>query len=324
MSRDDQQSQRKVRHSRISLVGVALILWGGLVLFANESMPCPSFELASDPAKITDDELPEISGVAASRDQPGILWVHNDSGDDAMVYAIDLQGQLLAEVQLVDVNGGSIDAVDCEDMALGPGPDGAPSLYLADIGDNAAKREMVRLYFFPEPQIEIREDGRVVKMTAKCNVIEAVYPDGSRDAETLLVDPITADVVIVSKDAIHARAYRVPILDGGMVTLEFLVELPWGLMTGGDISSDGMRVLLRGYWNAEMWTRSSEGDWWSLLAMSGCPATLAIEQQGEAIGFSADGLGYFTISEGVQPFLYSYRILSAEPTDLSAVRRPVG
>jgi hypothetical protein len=35
----------------------------------------------------------ESSGVAASRRHPGILWTHNDAGDDAVLYATNLGGE---------------------------------------------------------------------------------------------------------------------------------------------------------------------------------------------------------------------------------------
>lgn len=264
--------------------------------------PCPTYERVPDGAMIVDERLTEISGLVASRSQPGILWVHNDSGDDAVVYAIDLDGRTVAEVRLI-----GIDAVDCEDIALGTGPSDGDYLYLADIGDNAGARETICIYRLPEPQIEIRENGQIVQLSVECDVIEAVYPDSPRDAETLLVDPISGDVVIVSKDFIHARAYCVPVGAAGIATLEFLIELPWGFMTGGDISPDGSSILLRGYWNAEIWPRSIEGDWWTTLGFPGCPVPLALESQGEAIGFSGDGTGYFTVSEGSCPTLNIYR-----------------
>src|SRR2546430_17398958 len=34
----------------------------------------------------------ESSGIAVSRAHSGVLWTHNDSGDDAYVYATDLAG----------------------------------------------------------------------------------------------------------------------------------------------------------------------------------------------------------------------------------------
>jgi hypothetical protein len=302
----------KVRHRWVCLLGIAIVLLHGLPLaaFADEQTSCPDYERASDSVTIVDERLSEISGLVASRNQPGILWVHNDSGDEAAVYAIDLQGRTVAEVRLI-----GIDAVDCEDIALGPGPDGDDCLYLADIGDNAAARETICIYRFPEPQIEIREEGQIVQLSVECDVIEAAYPDGPRDAEALLVDPITGDVIVASKDFIHARAYHVPAAVDGAATLEFLLELPWGFMTGGDISSDGTSILLRGYWNAEIWSRSTESDWWIALAVPGCPVPLTQEPQGEAIGFSANGTGYVTISEGIQPPLYLYRALPSDSSD---------
>lgn len=297
----------KVRHCRAWPLGIAaaVICCVSLVARVDEPVtPCPAYEQVSDGGMIIDERLTEISGLVASRSQPGILWVHNDSGDEAAVYAIDPQGRTLAKILLIGV-----DVVDCEDIAFGPGSDGGDCLYLADIGDNAAVRETVSIYRFPEPQIEIREDGQFVQFAVECDVIELVYPDGPRDAETLLIDPISGDVVIVSKDFIQARAYRVPVGSVGIVALEFLVELPWGFMTGGDISSDGSSILLRGYWNVEIWPRSPEGDWWVALASPGCPMPLALETQGEAIGFVSDGTGYLTVSEGFQPTLSLYREL---------------
>ncbi len=315
MGQDDQQFERVGKHCFTILFGIGIALLTGSAAHADQSMPCPGTEQVDNAGTVTEKRLSEISGLVASRKQPGILWVHNDSGDRAIIYAINLQGRLVAEIQLIDDDGNNVVALDCEDIALAPGTDNDDVLYLADIGDNPRSRETVRIYQLAEPQIIDMPDDHVVRKTAVCDVIKVSYPDGPRDAETLLVDPISGDIVIVSKDFIHARVYRIPSGPDDVITLEFLTQMSWGFMTGGDISSDGSSILLRGYWNAQMWPRSSEGDWWTLLAVSGCPVALAVESQGEAIGFSADGLGYFTISEGTQPSLYSYRILSESIAD---------
>ena len=308
------QQANQVKHCQIWL-GVLLLFALGISVFADESVPCPSYGRPSSIATIADDRLTEISGLVSGQSQPGILWVHNDSGDAAVVYAIDLEGQLLVKVQLVSSDGSKINAVDCEDIALGSGPSGGDFLYLADIGDNTSSRESIRIYRFREPTFNADANGRVVQVTVECDVMEAVYPDSARDAETLLVDPISGDLVIVSKDFIHARAYRMSDTIGEASTLEFLVELPWGFMTGGDISPDGSNILLRGYWNAEIWSRSAGTNWWMMLALPGCPAPLALESQGEAIGFRESGTGYLTVSEGYQPMLHSYRLELDEPAD---------
>src|SRR6185503_14763457 len=80
-------------------------------------------------------ELDEISGMSQSRGNPNIFWVHNDSGDQARVYAVNRKGVLVGTYLL---DGAS--AVDWEDMAMGPAPGGRSYLYLADIGDNSARR----------------------------------------------------------------------------------------------------------------------------------------------------------------------------------------
>jgi hypothetical protein len=309
----NQQVATKVRHGQIALLALALVWLVGLAVLAEEATSCPETERVTDSRTIADETLSEISGLVASRSQPGILWVHNDSGDGAVVYAIDFDGQLLARVQLLRSDGSKIDAVDCEDIALGPGPSDGDFLFLADIGDNAGSRETIRIYRFSEPHVTVEANGHVADMAAECDVIEAAYPDRPRDAEALLVDPLSGEVVIVSKDFINARAYRVPNRLEGIATLEFLVELARGFITGGDISGDGLSIVLRGYWNAEIWTRSPGANWWESLGMPGCPASLAIEPQGEAIGFSDSGQGYLTVSEGVQPMLHLYRLGLDEP-----------
>src|SRR4051812_20403333 len=44
---------------------------------------------------IADLDITEASGIAASKCQPGIFWTHNDSGDDAFIYAINATGDNL-------------------------------------------------------------------------------------------------------------------------------------------------------------------------------------------------------------------------------------
>src|SRR5260221_9441164 len=85
--------------------------------------------------------LPETSGIVDSRANANTFWVHNDSGDSARFYAINHQGTLLGTFPL----GGNPPnpppaALDWEDIAIGPKPDGGNYLYLGDIGDNDSVR----------------------------------------------------------------------------------------------------------------------------------------------------------------------------------------
>ena len=98
----------------------------------------------------------ESSGIAASRAHPGVLWTHNDSRDDAYVYATDLAG---ADRGVVRIRGAR--AVDWEDIALGPCPtQRAACLYIADTGDNAMARKSVVIYAMTSP---VPQTGRAVR-----------------------------------------------------------------------------------------------------------------------------------------------------------------
>jgi len=79
---------------------------------------------------VADSSLTELSGLAASRHHPGVLWAHNDSGHAAVLFALGLDGANRGEFPLV-----GIAETDTEDIALVDG-----TVYLADIGDNDQRR----------------------------------------------------------------------------------------------------------------------------------------------------------------------------------------
>lgn len=141
-------------------------------------------------------DLPEASGVAASRRTPGVFWAHNDSAD-AMVFALDRQGSVRGRVRIA---GAQVD--DWEDVAVGPCAHNS-CLYVADIGDNSGRRSHVTLYRTPEPAASDTA-------TAPAEVFHATYPDGAHDAEALFVTG-DSDVFILTKgDPGPVALYRFP------------------------------------------------------------------------------------------------------------------
>lgn len=145
-----------------------------------------------------------------------------------------------------------------------------------------------------------------------------MYPGGPRDAETLLVDPFTKDLYVLSKRDQFVHVYRAAFPQNTALidTLELLGQLPRqqvGILeqlVGGDISPDGKEVLLKSYVRVFYWRRANEKT--SLLDLLQTePQVLNYhpEPQGEAIGFAVDGSGYFTLSEeqsNIEPHLYFY------------------
>ena len=266
---------------------------------------------AADPEVVftfADPRIDESSGLA-SASRSDALFTHNDSGDDARFFAVGPDGATRTVYVLPGVQ-----ARDWEDMARSPDEQGRSSLWLADIGDNDGRRDNgVLVHRVPEP----------VPGTAKSITTEAPtsfrlrYPDGPRDAETLLVHPRTGRLLVVSKPLTGgAGVYAAPAgLDPSgpnLLTRVGQVDLdptgtPGGpsgigrlgqvLVTAGDIAPDGTRVALRTYTDLYEWTVEGddvEGAFAATPTVTPLPAT----RQGEGLAYSADGKSLFISSEG--------------------------
>ena len=152
-----------------------------------------------------------------------VLWAHNDSGDTARIFAIDLTGALRATVD-VDV----AKAIDWEDIAA----DGT-TLYVADIGDNQRARTEIFVYRVTEPAL--------TATSADAEKITLRYPDGAHDAEALMVDPVGKQLVVVTKEAAGtSHVYTTPLAAPGPLQEQTTLSLGIGqLVTAGDIERDG-------------------------------------------------------------------------------------
>jgi hypothetical protein len=281
---------------------------------------CPEFEPAVSGGTVEEALLLEASGMSASRWMQGVLWVHNDSGASATLFAMGTDGTAIATANLVGATN-----VDWEDLALGPGPDPEVDyLYVGDIGDNSAARSSITIYRVPEPHLETQlgEGGVELIDVAGVVALDVSYPDGARDAETLLADPVTGDLYIVSKDLGGAsRVYRhaFPQAEDQVVVLEAVMDLPFegGLFeraaTAGDISAAGDEIAIRTYFKNFLWLREPGQSIASALAGERCEIALAIEPQGETLAFAADGGSYFTVSENAAQPVYEYVRSVPEP-----------
>ena len=244
--------------------------------------------------------LTEMSGCAASRVNDGIFWMHNDGGHAAGFYAVNQSGVSKGFYSLTNGTNN-----DTEDIAVGPGPvPGQSYIYLGDIGDNGAARSNLQVYRLPEPKIGFSSTNVTAeKFTFK-------YPDGPRDAETLMVDPVTSDVYVVSKRetaSVGNRVYRfkAPLTNGATYTGEEVARVHIQWLTGGDISADGSRILIRTLTQSYLWLRNPGESIGAALSRAPVEVPTASETQGEAICWDATGTDYYTSSEGSnQPFYY--------------------
>ena len=252
---------------------------------------CDHYERIEVIGEVENPGLTEISGIVAGRADPEVLWVHNDSQDGPYLYAIDRSGASIAQFEL----GGAF-AFDWEDMAAGPGPDGAGSyLYVGDIGDNFEIRGgSVTVYRVAEPSA-----GDASGVLTDVAAIDLQYPDDSPNSEALFVDPVDGWLYLVTRDTETTRVFRAdPGVDaGGPQTLELVATLDLGHeITGADISADGSVIALRGEEHVRLFHRTPGSTVTDALSLDPCSAPSPDEIQGEALGFLADG-SYVTTSE---------------------------
>ena len=294
-----------------SLLGaIVLAGCGSPVLLAT----CSKRLVASQSPPIADSALTEISGIAASRVTPGVLWVHNDSGDTARIFALDQQGVTRATLTLSGAT-----ANDWEDIAIGPGPVAATSyIYAGDIGDNNSVRSEIVVYRVAEPVVDTA--ANISGSISGVDAIRLRYPDGAHNAESLVVDPITKDLVIITKSMSGGaqKAYRVSgsTAPGVLTTMEYLATVTtssnfFGAITGADISPSGLQLAVRTYGGVVISARQSVSTPLATFIGGGtgivtCPAPGPAENQGEAIGFNAAGRGFTTVSEGVGAVLHRF------------------
>lgn len=279
---------------------------------------CSGYRAAGSLGDVPSSALDEISGVVASRKNRDVLWVHNDSGGAAEVYAILVSTtaapKLVATVSLTGAKN-----VDWEDVALGPSPLGAGDfLYVGDIGDNitsSKRRSSIQIYRVPEPILDTSQvDQRLSIGAAQVERIELVYPEGKPyDSEALFVDPQGGEIFLISKNlAGPSYLYSAgavaappaspitlrPLLgcDGTPRPLSFTGGSP--IVTGADIAPSGRGILVRAYSGVFLWERGDSESVADAFTKTACQLPSANEQQGEAVSFSADGRGYYTIGEG--------------------------
>jgi hypothetical protein len=266
-----------------------------------ENSKVDSIFLAGIPqGKLANPLLEEVSGLVASQRYPNRLYVHTDSGGEAAVFVLDTLGNELGRLDLSGLKNR-----DWEDIAIGLGPNGSSYIYIAEIGDNEAKHEEIYLYRFAEPELLQPIPSDAIEQ------VKLQFPGGPKDAETLLADPITGTLFIVSKREPKNALYQISAtaFERGSATLEKVHEFEFNSSVAGDISKDGSQILIKTYLAVFYWKRTDKQSLVEALKAPPVRLPYVPEPQGEAIGFNFKGDGYFTLSEkrnGVIPTLYRY------------------
>lgn len=279
----------KVYHSTINTLGIAVCVF---VVLSPTPLFAQRFNERTDRGELSSDSLTEASGIAASQRNPRFLYIHNDSGDDSRVFIANEFAQIVGSLKLLNATNR-----DWEDIAVGPGPEiGKTYVYVGDIGDNSALYPNKKIYRFEEPVFDT-SNGYFTNTITEIDSIVFTLSDTTRDAETLMIDPQTRDIYVVTKREDSVRVYVLPFPQSRSMVAEFVLQLPFSSAVAGDISPTGNEILIKNYATVFYFRRESGVSIKSALATIPRVAPYQLEPQGEAICFDHKGDGFYTTSE---------------------------
>ncbi len=273
--------------------------------------------------------LNEASGLAASRRADGLLWSHNDSGGQPVLYALDAKGALRGTLRLTGEKN-----TDWEDIAAFE-LDGRAWLLVADTGDNNNNRRDCTLLIVPEPDPAELSPDRELTATVAWRV-PVRWPGGPRDCEAVAVDTQEGKIYLLSKRTVPAELYTLPLrlnaasaspptaTPMGLVTQipqpdtqQKLRPVPTGRYraepTAMDFAPDGTAAVVLTYGDTWLFRRHTGQSWTDALA--GPPEKLAPHGllQAEGACFSRDGRAIFVTGELPGASLVRYDLPATPP-----------
>jgi hypothetical protein len=262
---------------------------------------------------------PDVTGASGLGADPkdGSFYVMNDGVDGSprragKIYKVGPTCQVLATI----AGPRAWTPRDPEDMFVAT--DGL--IWIADIGDNRSNRPSVAFIQIPQTGI-----GNMYRFT---------YPDGKHDAEALLVDR-NGQPYIVTKDFLNGNAgiytpaagmnalvsehegpqklkkagtvsFKPTDTQGGPLDeLKGVQSAAQVAVTGGAVSQDGTRVVLRTYTDAYEWFAP---DFNVIKAITTTPShriPLPGEHKGEGIAYSPDNKQIYVLGDEKNPQILS-------------------
>lgn len=277
------------RYRRLLIPGLLVLL---LVVVIVSSLARRADGAVAEPqviSRMTDSRITESSGLALSHAYDGIAYTINDSGNDPLIFAIELKSG--RTVGVTRVEGGTLS--DTEALAI----DKDGTLWVADTGDNFERRKDAALYALPE---QGSGDHTVV---ATRYPIE--YDSDSHNVEALLVHPVTGAKVLVSKGLLSGKIYRLPAkLSTDQPNVAVAQEVPGpSSVTDATYTADGKYAVMRTYSSMYLYD-ASDG-----TLLNGVPTPA--QKQGETIAAEPGSL--IVGSEGKRSELIRVPIPSANP-----------
>lgn len=261
---------------------------------------------------ITNNNINEASGIAMSELNKDVIWVNNDSGSEAALYAINTRGEYLATLTIL-----GIENHDWEDLST-LNYKGDNYIIIADTGDNDSEGTNYQLHFIKEPTLNINNKSQERLTTTPEWMVNFTYPDKARDAEAVAFDPINKQILLLSKRERPHQLFTLPLKQEENVALMMatplgtIPEFPSPLKlrlgifdmfnysnmpTSMDISPDGSMAVVLTYSSAYLYLKNTQDSW--LKAFSKTPKRIDFPtlKQAEAIAFDPSGEYIYITSE---------------------------
>ena len=269
-------------------------------------------------------QLAEVSGMAASRNSPGVLYAVNDSGDSATLYALSERGKHIAQWSIDAKNR---DWEELDNLTI----NNRNYLLIGDTGDNGRARSKSTFYLIAEPLPNVSPK---VSLTPAMT-IDFVYDDGPRNVEAFAVHGET--IYLVSKEPLSSNgatasrlyALNIPLSQpANPLTAVFIGELPiprpslesklaasfvgvdLDHITAMDITASGRTAYLLTYREVHKVERQSDESWSKALQRRGKRIFTHKLGQAEALAIAA-GRSVFITSENRGAALWSIPIQAA-------------
>ncbi len=255
---------------------------------------------------IENEEIIEASGLAASTLNDTLLWILNDSGNDACLYAVGVDGSDLGKITIGRVNN-----YDWEDLVSFRWND-TSFLLIADVGDNNARREFCRLYFIVEPSIN--ENGFFDQTVDVYQQFEFTYETGPCDCEAVAVDPVQEKIFLLSKNQINSKLFELPLTysaEPPMIARQIATASSISNVTAMDISSYNLISAVMNYQNIFLFYRQYQESWRDVFRIEPVVIRMPSLPGAEAACFNKNGTSVYFTSERVHQPLYRLDIINA-------------
>ena len=262
--------------------------------------------------------LVENSGAAMSVAQPGVWFTINDSGSEAVLFALDTTGADRGAWRIAGARNRDWEAITLGTCTGGDaaGLAGAQPgcLFIGEVGDNEARYSSVRIYRVREPAAQ--QSGYTGELRA--TALSFVYEGGPRDVEAMYAGPDGTLFLITKralKDAsgrlrpalifaIHPSSWHAP---GSPATAALVDSLPVvpGSALGRQItdaarSPDGATVAVRTYTQLYVFhADAATGRIAAHVPPTICSIAGLEERQGEGLTWFGDEGAWMLTSEGV-------------------------